>query len=424
MKTPTSFAVRDVALLIAIMATALLPGSAVAQPAPVGINHFQCYEIHAGRRRFDATLEDQFGLSTVHVRRPKRICNPADKNGEDPTAPDARDHLVGYRIKQTTPKFKRIRGVQITNQFHPTEPLVVNVIRPDFMMVPSLKSQSQPPTPTPFLLDHFKCYRVKGARFRRAGVTIKDQFGTIVVDIKRPRRLCVPAEKNNEGGPINPVDHLMCYEVRLAASSPPFMSAGQIFINNQFGPDMFDAFRPTELCVPSSKSLGNGSCSVQRGAAAPVCGGSCPSPNDRCLFTNGPDLGGPDMGGPDLGGPEGPTCSCHPVTEACGQEFTTGVCGGLCPNAAEACLAFSGPDMGGPDMGGPDMGGPDMGGPDMSGPEACACRPVFEACAFSATAAMCGGLCPGPHQLCLSLSGPDLGGPDISGPEAGCACTP
>jgi hypothetical protein len=98
---------------------------------------------------------------------------------------------------------------------------------------------------------------------------------------------------------------------------------------------------------------------------------------------------------------------------------TSGVGGGRCANAAGACLAFSGPDMGGPDMGGPDIGGPDMGGPDMSGPEACACRPAFEACAFSATAAMCGGLCPDPSDACFFLSGPDMGGPDMGGPDIG-----
>ena len=422
---------RVLPLLVALALPALVAAQTTTptpqQTPQFSINHFGCYALGSGPfSRFDVTLEDEFGLTASKIRRPKRICNPANTNGQNPGAANARDHLVAYHIKRSTPRLDPIKNVQVFNQFHPVEPLVVDVIRPDFMMVPSLKSRTQQPTPAPFLLDHFKCYRVKGARFRRAGVTIQDQFGTILVDIKRPRRLCVPAEKNNGGGPINPRDHLMCYEIRRAKGSP-FTPAGQIFINNQFGPDTFEAFRPTELCAPSLVDLGNGSCSVRGGAGAPICGGQCPSPNQRCLFgapvMGGPDMGGPDMGGPDMGGPDAPaTCSCHPVTDACEQGAATGICGGLCPSASETCLAFSGPDM----------GGPDMGGPDMSGPEACACRPTTEACAFSATSGMCGGLCPNPTDACLALSGPDMGGPDMGGPDMGgpdmsgpeCACRP
>ena len=40
---------------------------------------------------------------------------------------------------------------------------------------------------------------MRGAKFRRQGLEVADQFGTITVDIKKPLRLCVPANKNGEG---------------------------------------------------------------------------------------------------------------------------------------------------------------------------------------------------------------------------------
>jgi hypothetical protein len=45
----------------------------------------------------------------------------------------------------------------------------------------------------------------------------------------------------------------MCYETRLRATTtfhPPF----SVFIDNQFGPDSLNSFRPTELCVPALKN--------------------------------------------------------------------------------------------------------------------------------------------------------------------------
>jgi len=62
-------------------------------------------------------------------------------------------------------------------------------------------------------VDHFKCYRVRSAPFRREGVTVETQFGPLTVDIKRPLHLCAPVDKNGEGL-LNPITHLMCYQVR------------------------------------------------------------------------------------------------------------------------------------------------------------------------------------------------------------------
>jgi hypothetical protein len=120
-------------------------------------------------------------------------------------------------------------------------------------MVPSAKSLEAPPPPLdPMTIDHFQCYRVTHARQRAGGLTIVDELGTLVIDVKRPRRLCVPVDKNGENpGAEQHPGVLMCYESRLATTSRRFDFARQLFIANQFGSATLDRLKPTELCLPS-----------------------------------------------------------------------------------------------------------------------------------------------------------------------------
>jgi len=245
--TPTETAI-ETATETATPTPTLTPTETPTQ-TPVPLNHFQCYEVHAPTRLITGvSLEDQFGPSTVELKKPKRLCNPADKNGEDPTAPDDPDHLTGYKMKQTSPKFARVNGVTVRNQFGT---IVVDVVKPDLVLVPSAKSLVGPPPPLAApVIEHFKCYKVKGARVE-ASVTVRDQFTTQRLDVKKPLKLCVPADKNGEGI-FDASQNLMCYKVRAASAADRFTGAGTVFVNNQFGDDAFGVYRPTELCVPSS----------------------------------------------------------------------------------------------------------------------------------------------------------------------------
>ena len=326
------------------------PAGATVSATPGPLNHFQCYEVHGDRVNRSVTLDDQFGASTVRVRQARRICNPADKNGEDPTAPGDRDHLVGYTIQQTEPRPTTIRGVVVANQFHrgtaDSPVLIVDLARAEYLLVPSVKDLMVAPTPVPPGIDHFKCYRTRGARFRRAGVSIADQFGTIVVDIKRPRRLCVPADKQDEGI-LNPVPHLMCYEVRLAASSPPFSPAGRLFIHNQFGDDILEGFRPRELCVPSFKNPGT--CGD---GAVNNFGEECEPPGSVCPNTKtcAPDCTCP----PCLPRTCVPGTDCGVIDNGCGGTVDCGACTPPATCVMEACCT---PDCAGSECGDDGCGG-------------------------------------------------------------------
>ncbi len=221
----------------------------VCEPGLCGLpplNHFQCYDVARTKfDRFAVALDDDFGPSITEVRRPRLLCAPVNKNGEDPTAPDDPDHLIGYEIRRTSPHFERMDEEIVVDQFGS---LVLDLQRPERILVPSAKSVSGPATPLdPPVVDHYQCYRVRGDRRRVKGVEVEDQFtenGPDVTDVKKPLRLCLPVDKNGEGIPdIAP--RLMCYKTK-----PGPRVNREVWFYNQFGGGILDVRRARELCVP------------------------------------------------------------------------------------------------------------------------------------------------------------------------------
>ncbi|MEO6028042.1 MAG: choice-of-anchor P family protein [Candidatus Binatia bacterium] len=230
-------------------ATPGTPGP-TATPDP-GLDHFLCYEIHRAPVRLEGlSLVDRFGASTVSIRQAKRICLPADKNDEDPTAPSDPEHLTAYTINQNNPHFFKMRGLVVIDQFGA---MSIDLIKADRLLVPTRKSLTMTPPLPGSAVDHFKCYKIGSAKRRVLSLKIDDQFGTITVDIKRPVHFCVPVDKNNEGIP-NPSQYLTCYQVRIPTGTPPANTPDEVFANNQFGPDTYAVLGPRELCVPSAPS--------------------------------------------------------------------------------------------------------------------------------------------------------------------------
>ena len=249
--TPTITPTTTPTVTATVTATVTPDGTPTVVATPTADpRHYQCYEVHHGP--FQAieglSLEDELGPSLVKVKTPKRICNPADKNQEDPTAPDDPDHLAGYPIKKLTP-FLKLRQRSVTTQFGT---ITLDVVKPDYLMVPSAKSLTGPPGAIAPAIDHFKCYKVARTRFRQGGIAIHDQFTTMSVDIKKPFRLCLPVDKEGEGI-MNPERQLLCYKVKITPGTPKFKGVeGNVWVDNQLGPDVFRVFRPTELCVPAT----------------------------------------------------------------------------------------------------------------------------------------------------------------------------
>ena len=183
------------------------------------------------------------------MRQAKRLCAPANKNDEDPTAPNDPAHLTAYTIEQTSPHFEAHRDIQVVPDNPLFDPLTIDLIRPERLLVPTAKNVgTQIPPPLAAPIDHYKCYRVRGTRTRVRGVSVETQFGPVTVDIKRPLHLCTPVDKNGEGI-VDSVRHLMCYKVRAVPQRPLTVST-----NNQFEKETFQIFGLRELCVPAFKS--------------------------------------------------------------------------------------------------------------------------------------------------------------------------
>jgi hypothetical protein len=144
-----------------------------------------------------------------------------------------------------------VTNVQVTNQFGT---IAVDLVRRSLLLVPTAKDLTSPPGPLPPTVDHFQCYLVRRAagapRFTTiTGVAATDQFGSHGLDLRRPKYLCVPANKNDEDptAPSNP-QGLLCYKtkqrVRFGERTP--------FIDNQFLADQVEIVRRIEFCVPST----------------------------------------------------------------------------------------------------------------------------------------------------------------------------
>jgi hypothetical protein len=337
--------------------------AATATPQP-GLDHFQCYELHGRRLNTQVSLVDAFGSTTPVARHAKRLCAPADKNGEDPAAPNDLDHLTGYVLRRSAP-FKRLRDQEVVNQFHPAG-VLVDLLRPEMLLVPTGKSLTDPPPAYTPGIDHFQCYRVSGASFLRNAVTVTDQFGEIIVGVKRALRLCVPVDKNGEGI-LDGSTALMCYKAR-SRSGPP--TSATLFTTNQLEDATDFVFGLREFCVPSQLNPGDATPTPIATAtptatetATPVptvtstpsftcggfavagqCGGSCPTNQVcstahaviggnltcECVSGSTPCNGRDDPTFPTCGGDCAAGLGCESVTLG-----TTNYC--VCADPAETC---------------------------------------------------------------------------------------
>lgn len=242
-------------LALALLAAGASQVAALTASTDTVPNHFQCYAIKpfAFPSIPSVSLVDQFGASTVALRRPDQLCAPADINDEDTTAPMDPDHLTRYKVVEgAEPKLEQEK---IVNEFGTIE---LDVIGAMSLMVPSAKSLAAPAPPALAnpAVDHFQCYKVRvstGAKFHKiVGVKVDDQFGTGTFDLLEPKRPCAPVDKNNEnpGAEAHP-DHLLCYRVKAPA---PFNTL-RVWLGDQFGSlNRLRLIQRQEFCVPSLKN--------------------------------------------------------------------------------------------------------------------------------------------------------------------------
>jgi hypothetical protein len=151
--------------------------------------------------------------------------------------------------------------VKVTNQLGD---LHVDTLKADTLLVPTAKdllNPTPPPNSSNFIVDHYKCYRIRVTRGtlpfpKNTTVAIEDQFESPskLLTLKKPRHLCNPVDKNGEGIK-NPGVHLLCYQSAPARGQRKHVRRIGIYINNQFGPLRLDTFKEGEFCIPSTKTV-------------------------------------------------------------------------------------------------------------------------------------------------------------------------
>src|SRR5262249_45764062 len=145
------------------------------------------------------SLSDEFDAAFVFdATRPRRLCAPADQNGE--AIPDPATYETGYQLVQkTTPKHVPQRGLTVRNRFGDID---LDTVKPDSPPVPTaMNSPPAPPPPGPNEVDNYKCYKVKvtsgTAKFPRGTTAlVGDQFTSPAkaIDVLGPSHLCTPVD--------------------------------------------------------------------------------------------------------------------------------------------------------------------------------------------------------------------------------------
>lgn len=357
------------------------PAVAANPPGLENYDHFMCYQVKELKKRcledpsikcktdadcattcftgfpkdVTASLSDQFEAGMVDVKKPRDLCLPADKNGENPGAEDNPGHQKRYQVKNVVKHIKQ--RVNVQNQFGSA---AVETTKEDTVMVPTGKSLTGVATALPDgVLDHFKCYKAKQLKKvclgdptlkckqdkldpmiddcpvgvgpctqgLPKGVTavVTDQFqADRTYDIKKLTKLCNPVNKNNEDPGAEALDiHYACYQAKALKELPKFEPISTIRTDNQFGPEALEAKKERELCVPSLKNpcgdgilqVGVEECDDGNLISTDGCTSSCTSCGDN--NTTAPEEC--DDGNLD----SGDGCDANCTTTACGNGIVT-----------------------------------------------------------------------------------------------------
>jgi hypothetical protein len=142
-------------------------------------------------KRTNQTVVDQFGTQQLDVVRPDLFMVPTAKNGV-PLAPPPGDHFTCYKVRRSRGAAKFVsRTVTVTDQF---QTVTETLLKPYRLCAPASKNNEDPSAP--LHPDHLLCYKVKTIPFAETDVSTDNQFGPDQLRLIHRRELCVPALKN------------------------------------------------------------------------------------------------------------------------------------------------------------------------------------------------------------------------------------
>jgi hypothetical protein len=163
------------------------------------------------------------------------------------------DHFMCYKAKTTpqTPKFEQETGVLLEDAF---ESGTGRVLRPKALCAPANKNDEGLRDAATHLVSYV--LRSDVTHVPQTGVEVADQFGTLSLDTKKVSRLLVPAGKALGAVPPLPsgtVDHYKCYKAKVTPGTEKF-EATQANVADQFEDRLYDVKKPKELCLAVDKN--------------------------------------------------------------------------------------------------------------------------------------------------------------------------
>ena len=273
-------------------------------PSNISEDHFVCYKVTASKvpaqivnkpLKADVPLVDQFETRTYDATKFASLCVPATKthnmNVFNIVHPNV--HLVGYKIalsksipqkEGTYSKTPHITADQFgcwnLNAKKPAT-LLVRSRKLDLGTIVKCKDRHADCTPTGRVctnkvclpsplpdpgppptnadgVNNYKCYNMKNNKLpplpEGIQVTLQDQFGSAIYDIKKVTKLCTPVDKEGDGI-VNTDNHLVCYQIKLAKTpaQPKFVMHKTTTRNSNIGDAFLDVKKPVELCMPAYK---------------------------------------------------------------------------------------------------------------------------------------------------------------------------
>jgi hypothetical protein len=247
------------------------PTATPTTPPASTLDHFLCYKARRakGEERFErreVELSNQFQTRKVEISKAEQFCNPVavTKIVDDQVVIfpiiDPASRLTCYKVRRPVSVVKP--QVISTDHFGEQE---LNVKRRRTELCVPSQEVGEPSNLAGKLapsLDHFELYKARRKsgtpKFERQEVGVVDPLMGLneIVELKKPVKLGVPTDKNDEGI-FDPSAHLTCYSLRA-----PRFEKQDVEMVNQFG-ESGATFRltlkkPNMLCVPSDKQVISG----------------------------------------------------------------------------------------------------------------------------------------------------------------------
>jgi hypothetical protein len=194
-----------------------------------------------------------FESSDLGLRPGRMLCAPATLDGTPVL--DATSHLQGHPVKTAdgaAPHLPR-DGLVVRDQFGT---LVLDTTRPRRLFVPAGVSAASPP-PVATGVDPYACYKVKrsaGAdRFPR-GVQVIAGEGLApaarMLDVRAPHLLCLATETTQPRH--EPAASFLCYRVGPPRGAPRHEPVPGLYVSAALGQSRQDARTEETLCVPAT----------------------------------------------------------------------------------------------------------------------------------------------------------------------------